>query len=88
MQILPGVSADSKAEEEQGPPHAPSSHPNSVPEGSHRPGGSLTKGNQYILTYMDFCTRYPEAIPLRSTTSRQVADALITVPASGITSPK
>jgi hypothetical protein len=33
-------------------------------------------GNKYILTIMDFATRYPEAIPLKTTDARTVADAL------------
>ena len=33
-------------------------------------------GNKYILTMMDFCTRYPEAVPLRRIDASTVADAL------------
>ena len=33
-------------------------------------------GNKYILTIMDFATRYPEAVPLRKIDARTVADAL------------
>ena len=36
-----------------------------------------TTGYKYILTIVDYATRYPEAIPLRSTNSKSVADALI-----------
>ena len=36
-----------------------------------------TTGYRYILTIVDYATRYPEAIPLRSTSSKAVADALI-----------
>ncbi|RUA04454.1 MAG: hypothetical protein DSY43_06235 [Gammaproteobacteria bacterium] len=36
-------------------------------------------GYRYILTIVDYATRYPEAIPLKSTHSREVADALIGV---------
>ena len=36
-----------------------------------------TTGYRYILTMVDYATRYPEAIPLRSTSSKAVADALI-----------
>ena len=36
-----------------------------------------TTGYKYILTIVDYATRYPEAIPLRTTTSKAVADALI-----------
>ena len=42
--------------------------------------GELPKsssGYKYILTIIDYATRYPEAIPLRTTNSRVVADALI-----------
>ena len=35
--------------------------------------------NRYILTYIDLGSRYPEAVPLRTTTSRVVADALLTI---------
>lgn len=33
-------------------------------------------GNKYILTIMDFSTRYPEAVPLKKTDADTVADAL------------
>ena len=33
-------------------------------------------GNKYILMIMDFSTRYPEAVPLKKTDARTVADAL------------
>ena len=36
-----------------------------------------TTGFRYILTIVDYATRYPEAILLRSTTSKAIADALI-----------
>ena len=36
-----------------------------------------TTGYKYILTIVDYGTGYPEAIPLRSTTSKTIADALI-----------
>ena len=36
-----------------------------------------TTGYKYILTIVDYATRYPEAIPLRSTNSKTIADALI-----------
>jgi hypothetical protein len=42
--------------------------------------GELPKsssGFKYILTIIDYATRYPEAIPLKSTNSRVVADALL-----------
>lgn len=35
------------------------------------------EGHKYILTVCDYGTRYPEAFPLKSTTSREVAEALI-----------
>ena len=37
------------------------------------------KGNRYILTLMDFATRYPEAIPLRRIDAETVAEALCTI---------
>ena len=36
------------------------------------------RGNRYILTLMDFASRYPEAIPLRRIDAETVADALCT----------
>ena len=36
-----------------------------------------TTGYKYILTTVDYATRYPEAIPMRSTNSKTIADALI-----------
>ena len=38
-----------------------------------------TRGNKYILTVMDFATRYLEAIPLRRTDAATVAEALCEV---------
>ena len=38
-----------------------------------------SSGYKYILTLVDYATRYPEAIPLRSTFSKTVADALILI---------
>lgn len=37
------------------------------------------RGNKYILTLMDFTTRYPEAIPLRKIDASTVADVLCEV---------
>lgn len=34
-------------------------------------------GFRYILTIADYSTRYPEAIPLKTTTSADVAEALL-----------
>ncbi len=34
------------------------------------------QGNKFVLTLMDFATRYPEAIPLRKTDAATVAEAL------------
>lgn len=34
-------------------------------------------GHMYLLTIMDACTRYPEAIPLRNITAKSVSDALV-----------
>ena len=36
-----------------------------------------TSGYKYIHTIVDYATRYPEAIPLRTTSSKAIADALI-----------
>ena len=38
-----------------------------------------TRGHKYILTMMDFATRYPEAIPLKKTDAATVCDALCEV---------
>ena len=38
-----------------------------------------TSGHKYILTVMDFATRYPEAIPLKNTDAKTVAEALCQV---------
>ena len=35
------------------------------------------KGNRYILTCMDFTTRYPEAFPLRRATAEAIAEKLL-----------
>ena len=36
-------------------------------------------GYKYILTLVDYATRYPEAIPLKTSYSREICDALITI---------
>ena len=36
-----------------------------------------TTGYKYILTIVDYATRYPEAIPSRRTNAKTVAEALI-----------
>ena len=36
-----------------------------------------TTGYKYILTIVDYATRYPEAIPSRTTNAKTVAEALI-----------
>ena len=36
-----------------------------------------TSGYKYILIIVDYATRYPEAKPLRTTSSKAIADALI-----------
>ena len=35
------------------------------------------KGHRYILTLVDYATRYPEAIPLKRVSSETVAEALV-----------
>ena len=37
------------------------------------------RGNRYILTLVDYCTRYPEAIALRSIETVRVAEALLEI---------
>ena len=37
------------------------------------------KGNRYILTVVDYCTRYPEAIPLKNIDTETVAEALVDI---------
>ena len=34
------------------------------------------KGNRYILTLVDFASRYPEAIPMASIDTERVAEAV------------
>ena len=36
-------------------------------------------GNKYVLTLMDYATKYPEAIPLKRIDTKTVADALVQV---------
>ena len=38
-----------------------------------------TKGHRYILTIVDYATRYPEAVPLRNIETTRVAEALVDV---------
>ncbi|XP_071501873.1 uncharacterized protein [Diadema antillarum] len=38
-----------------------------------------SRGNRYILTLMDYATRYPEAVPLRNIDTTSVAEALFTI---------
>ena len=41
---------------------------------------NITKGrNRYILTIVDLCTKWPEAIPLKTVTTEEVQNALLTV---------
>ena len=35
------------------------------------------KGHQYILTLIDYATRYPEAVPLKNTETETVVGALL-----------
>ena len=44
-----------------------------------RPLKRSKRGNKYILTLMDFSTRFPEAIPLRRVDAQTVADAMMGV---------
>ena len=37
------------------------------------------KGNMYILTLVDFASRYPEAIPMASIDTERVAEALLEI---------
>ena len=40
---------------------------------------AISKGNRYILTIVDFATRYPEAIALKGIDTERVAEALVNV---------
>ncbi|XP_006812686.1 uncharacterized protein LOC100374860 [Saccoglossus kowalevskii] len=40
---------------------------------------ATTKGHQYILTVVDYATRYPEATPLKRISTEVVAEALFTI---------
>lgn len=42
------------------------------------PFGPSTKGNQYLLTFVDNFTRYAEAVPLKEQTANEVAEAFVT----------
>ena len=35
------------------------------------------RGNKYILTMMDYATRYPEAVPLKDILAETLAEALV-----------
>jgi len=35
------------------------------------------RGNKYILTMMDYATRYPEAVPLKDVQAETLAEALV-----------
>ena len=37
------------------------------------------KGNRYILTLLDYATRYPEAVPLKGIETERVAEALVSM---------
>ena len=37
------------------------------------------RGHKYILTVVDYATRYPEAIPLKAITTEAVAEALVSI---------
>ena len=37
------------------------------------------KGNRYILTLVDYATRYPEVVPLKGTETERVAEALVSM---------
>ena len=37
------------------------------------------EGHMYILTLVDFATRYPEAVPLKTTDTETVAEALVNI---------
>ena len=38
---------------------------------------AIDKGHQYVLTLVDYATRYPEAVPLKSINTETVAEALL-----------
>ncbi|GFO50194.1 gypsy retrotransposon integrase-like protein 1 [Plakobranchus ocellatus] len=40
---------------------------------------SSERGFKYILVLVDYCTRYPEAVPLKSITTEAVAEALVDI---------
>ena len=37
----------------------------------------IDRGNRYILTMVDYATRYPEAVPLKDIQTETVAEALV-----------
>ena len=38
-----------------------------------------SSGFRYILTLVDYATRYPEAVPLRNCIAKDVANALVSI---------
>ena len=42
-------------------------------------GPSSEDGHRYILTLVDFATRYPEAVPLKNIDTETVAEALVDI---------
>jgi hypothetical protein len=38
-----------------------------------------SRGHQYILCLVDSCTRWPEAVPLRTLTAKELCDALLSI---------
>ena len=40
---------------------------------------TTNEGHRYILTIVDYATRYPEAVALKGCTAKEVAEALMTV---------
>ena len=40
---------------------------------------ATTKGNRYILTLVDYATRFPEAVPLSNIETERVAEALVDI---------
>jgi len=40
---------------------------------------AIEKGNRYILTMMDYATRYPEAVPLKDIQTETVAEAMLNI---------
>ena len=71
------VSNGSQSEETSSANDPTSRHGPALPAHCHGPLPRSKAGHKYILTICDYSSRYPEAIPFKSTDSKHVAEALL-----------